>query len=168
MVDFANFRTSFCECCDTKRKGECRLGYILDDRQFINWESFMEFLGGAVHDLKHCDAVYFQDKDRVCFIEQKNFNWFVDVNNKAKSKEVLLEELLEKCENSEHVLKEEYKQDIKSFFFCSYDLNNTNKKISVENIKRMIRNTYSPHFRDNGVLCDTCKNVANMILYNVF
>ena len=119
MTDFAKFKASFCECCDTGRRRECRLGYILDNKQFINWESFVDFLGSAVHDLKHCDAVYIQDNDRVCFIEQKNLKWFIDENNKAKPKEALFEELQEKCRNSEIVLKDEYKQDIKSFFFCS-------------------------------------------------
>ena len=166
MADFTNFRTSFCECCDTNRKKECRLGYIRDNGQFIDWEKFVKFLGGAVHDLKHCDAIYIQDDDSVCFIEQKNLKWFVGIDHKAKQKKDLLEELLEKCRNSECVFKDEYKQDIQSFFFCSYDLNNTNEHVSVENIKRMIRNTYSPYFSDNGIRCDTCNNIANIILYN--
>ena len=166
MADFTNFKTGFCECCDTKRKNECRLGYIRDNKQFIDWESFINFLGGAVHDLKHCDAVYVQDDNRVCFIEQKNLKWFVGIDHKAKPKDDLLEELLEKCRNSEHVFKAEYKQDIQSFFFCSYDLNNANERVSVENIRRMIRNTYSPYFSDNGIYCDTCKNIANIVLYN--
>lgn len=168
MVDFEKFRVSFCECCDTNKKKRCCLGYIADNKSFIDWEAFMESHGGKEHDFKHCDAIYVQDDDTACFIEQKNLCWFVDENNKPKNAEVLADELTAKFSNSEIVFKQVYKKTVTTRKFCSYDTNNIKPSISVQNIIRQIRNTYVPYLDTKQILCDTCKNISNIVLYKAF
>lgn len=159
MCDFTSFKKAFCDCCDTKRY--CKLSPIKCDKNFIDWEEFSKSLGT---NKKRCDAVYIQADNKVCFIEHKNIKWFDNKTEKS-----LATELLEKYHNSEKKFKSECTlKDPKSYFFCSYNLNNITNDISVEGLVRQIRNQFYNYFLNEGIFCEDCQNVAYMILYNAF
>ena len=161
MCDFTIFKKAFCDCCDTKKY--CNLIPIKCDKNFIHWEEFSKKSLG-IDKLARCDAVYIRADNKVCFIEHKNIKWFYN-----KTEKFLATKLLEKYHNSEKIFKSVCTlKEYKSYFFCSYNLNNITNDISIEDLVRQIRNQFYNYFLNEGIICEDCQNVAYMILYNAF
>lgn len=171
MPDYTHFKKTFCDCCKTKKDGNCKLGLqhdrsITDNTDFIDWEAVMDTKVFPEHDLPRCDSIYVRD-NITFFIEQKNIRWFVVENtSELKNQETLTEELLGKFEQSKQLFQEDGNALSATEFVFSYDLNQVdkNKKAFLE---RNLRNMYFPYMESKGIVCGTCDQIAYYTIHGM-
>ncbi len=169
MVDYTNFKKTFCDCCKNKLDGDCVFGLkqsrtISDCVEFIDWEALMDTKDSPEHDWPRCDAVYIVD-NKTLFIEQKNIRWFT-VNNSDQLKDVqeLAKELLEKFEKSKQVYENDGNILERVEYILSYNLNSVSKdKLAL--LERALRNNYFPYIESKGIMCYTCDQVAYYAIF---
>jgi len=179
MPDYTIFKKTFCDCCDTKKKGLCCIGLrdsrmIRDNSGFIDWEELLEERDAEVHDKKHCDCVYVNpEKNITFFIEQKQY-LFVYENPLAEAHEKKLknpakfaQSLLNKFKNTKDVFIADG-NDVNSYeFVFAYNLNEIDgKRTSTENIERLLRINYEAHFEAADIRWMDCKSAAKHVLYD--
>ncbi len=178
MPNYTDFKKTFCDCCKTKKDGNCRLGLqhdrsIADNANFIDWEAVVNNKDFPEHDYSRCDSVYVRD-NITFFIEQKNIEWFrlktkevADESKKLKKPEDVVNELKEKFEKSVQMFEADGNILREKEFVLSCDLN----PVSVDGrwlsiFKHDLRNKYFPSITAKGLKCGDCTEIAYDIIYN--
>lgn len=163
-----HFKKTFCDCCKTRKDGNCVLGLqhdrsITDNANFIDWEAVMNTKDFPEHDYPRCDSIYVRD-NVTFFIEQKNIRWFVVHNELKKTKDVV-DELKEKFDKSVQMFEDDGNILEETKFILSYDLNSVDKKwLSI--FAHDLRNKYFPYIEAEGIKCGNCDQVAYYIIHN--
>jgi len=168
MTDYRQYKCAFCDCCKTKRDKKCCLhwadaNHIRDNRDFIDWEAFVDTKNSPEHDMSRCDTVYLKD-NIVYFIELKNINWLFE---EGQTIETVKQILQKKFTESKTILETDLNKQLNSIFVFSYDLNGKNvKKENREEFERQLNNNYFIYLESLGIVSLRCDKAFYFVVFD--